>query len=114
MTDDIDEIVRSCDAWANELSGPAAAAFALAKDALGRLKAERDNFADSLEISRSIAAEDTARAEQWKDRAETAEQRLNGCRQWLRANANAERSSEARAAFIEAHNAILAIIEDRK
>ena len=48
-----------------------------------------------------------------KARAEAAEKRLNGCRQWLRANASAERNPEARAAFIEAHDAILAIIEDR-
>lgn len=34
-------------------------------------------------------------------------------RNWLRAQANAEKEPKAKAAFIEAHNAALAIIEGR-
>ena len=99
-----------------------------------RLKAERDDLKVLADWRSEKMAELKARAEaaekerdfykhdyrtevenydKWKARAEAAEKRLNGCRQWLRANSNAERNPDARAAFIEAHNAILAIIEDR-
>ncbi len=45
-------------------------------------------------------------------RALRASARLDGVLAWLRRNANAEREPQARAAFIEAYNAALAIREN--
>lgn len=52
-------------------------------------------------------------AEENSRRADRAEARLEHATKWLRQQAGAEKEPKARAAFIAAYNAVLAIVEGR-
>ena len=51
--------------------------------------------------------------EQLRARVERLEERLSHIVSWLRGQANSEKEPKAKAAFIEAHNAVLGIAEGR-
>ena len=74
-------------------------AIALANRVLDRVNADPDD--DMAILARQFL------------RAHEADERGRRVRNWLRGQANAEREPKAKAAFIEAHNAALAIIEGR-
>ena len=82
-------------------------------DAMKLANGRDDCTCNVAEHSSNPAEHDKYCAFRLLSRAAIEVERAWGVRQWLRRNASAEREPAAKAAFVEAHNAALAILEGR-
>lgn len=83
------------------------------KDIVERLRAADIGWSgDAACVGADVADEGANEIERLRATAATAKSEgLKEAANWLRRQANAEKEPKARAAFIEAHNAILALAE---